>query len=438
MAGHRSGAGSDRRVVLVCGDAFFHDHRHQQADLHRHAVAAARAEVRERIPAIRIDRRGDRSADAGTGRQGERCLDRAPVAAEGFVPFRPAAARRCVLRAERLSLRIDRSARAATEKSDPGAAPGAGAGGRPEPARRDPGAAIRLARRAGRPHHARRHDLADDAWRRRHREGQCRAAGDVFLARPGPRPCLDGKRAAKVSQHPGRARLFGARARIEGDRCHPQGCRRSQVRDRLPGEPAPDRPGALGGRRIRHHQGERRAERHRHHCHRAVHSVAGAALVPHHLCRVRQSRRWAGGHGGGRHADGRHAEPDIGVFRGAVRRPRRRFRIAVQRALSRRAARGRRPARGLAVFRPPRRRAADACRARHRRRLPVVPADRLQGRVRARPHCRRRHVDRVLHQHHLAAGFVEPAQAAERAAAISATPCWRRSTVSWNGIACRS
>ena len=32
----------------------------------------------------------------------------------------------------------------------------------------------------------------------------------LFLARHGPGPRLDGKRAAKVSQHPGRARLFGA------------------------------------------------------------------------------------------------------------------------------------------------------------------------------------------------------------------------------------
>ena len=70
--------------------------------------------------------------------------------------------------------------------------------------------------------------------------------------------------------------------------------------------------------------------------------------------------------------------------------------------------------------------------------LPVVPADRLQGRVRTRPDCRRRHADRVLHQHHAIARAVEPAQAAERARATSATRRWRRSTLSWSGIACRS
>ena len=64
-----------------------------------------------------------------------------------------------------------------------------------------------------------------------------------------------------------------------------------------------------------------------------------------------------------------------------------------------------------------RRRAADACGVGDRGRLFVVPADGLQGRIRARPDRRRRHADRIRHQHHAVAGAVEPAQAAERTAA---------------------
>ena len=60
---------------------------------------------------------------------------------------------------------------------------------------------------------------------------------------------------------------------------------------------------------------------------------------------------------------------------------------------------------------------ADARGARHRGGFPVVPADGLQGRVRARPHRRRRHADRVLHQHHFAAVAADAAQTAARAGA---------------------
>ncbi len=45
------------------------------------------------------------------------------------------------------------------------------------------------------------------------REGQCRAAGELLLARTGPRPRLHQQRSAALSDHPGDARLFRARAR---------------------------------------------------------------------------------------------------------------------------------------------------------------------------------------------------------------------------------
>ena len=48
--------------------------------------------------------------------------------------------------------------------------------------------------------------------------------------------------------------------------------------------------------------------------------------------------------------------------------------------------------------------AAVAGRDGDRRRLPVLPADRLQGHFRTRQDRRRRHADRVHHQHHGAAG----------------------------------
>ena len=70
----------------------------------------------------------------------------------------------------------------------------------------------------------------------------------------------------------------------------------------------------------------------------------------------------------------------------------------------------------LAACRPARRRAADAGGVRHRGRFPVVPADRLQGLVRARTDRRPRHADRLRHQHQRLAGAGEPPQAAERAA----------------------
>ena len=82
--------------------------------------------------------------------------------------------------------------------------------------------------------------------------------------------------------------------------------------------------------------------------HRACHPVAGAALDADHLRGVRLPCRRPYHHGGCRHADGRHAQSDIGLFCRAVRRARRRFRPAIQRPLSRRAARGRQCARGAA------------------------------------------------------------------------------------------
>ena len=61
-------------------------------------------------------------------------------------------------------------------------------------------------------------------------------------------------------------------------------------------------------------------------------------------------------------------------------------------------------------------RAAHARRARDRRRIPVVPADGLQGRVGTRSDRRCRHADRVCDQRHAVACDAQPFQSAERAA----------------------
>ena len=153
---------------------------------------------------------------------------------------------------------------------------------------------------------------------------------------------------------------------------------------------------------------------------------------------VPQPARRARDHGGARLPDGRAAQPDLDRLRGAVRRPRRRLRHPVQRALSRRPLRRRRSeararARGAA-----RRRAADARGRRGRGRLPVVPADRLSRRVRARPDRRHRHADRVSHQHHAAAGAARRCSIRRASRSRSASRSSRRSTASWSGIASRS
>ena len=110
----------------------------------------------------------------------------------------------------------------------------------------------------------------------------------------------------------------------------------------------------------------------------------------------------------------------------------------VQRPLSRGTARGRRSVRGAAACRPPRRRTADARGAGDGRGLSFVSADRLPRAFRARPDRRRRHADRVLHQHHLAAGAAELVQAAERAEASSVTRFLPRSMNFSSAIARRS
>ena len=115
--------------------------------------------------------------------------------------------------------------------------------------------------------------------------------------------------------------------------------------------------------------------------------------------------------------DGRRAEPDLGRLRGAVCRPRRRFRHPVRGPLPLRAIQARRSLFGAGQHGREGRRAADARGGGDRGGLPVVLPDRLQGRLRARPDRRHRHADRLPHQHHGAAGAAHhPASAGRRGA----------------------
>ena len=328
--------------------------------------------------------------------------------------------------AGRRVLRPERPAVRAVEQLEPqmtllyaGAAADAGAGRRSEPARRDSRAAIRAPRRAIRQAQARQHGLAADARGRHARPGERRQAGELFLARAGPGPRAETLRPDALPANSARCSIIPS--------CEP-GLKASdairqaaadlnlastyQARVRLTG-PVPMNDDQFAT--IKENAG---AQRGRHHCRRAVHPVAGAALVAGSSSRC--SSAWPSGCRSPRRSAllmVGSLQPDIGLLRRAVRRSRRRFRPSVQRPLSGRTARSRRPARSAAACRPARRRAADAGGARHRRRLPVVPADGISRAVRARPDRRRRHADRVPHQHHLVAGAVEHAQAAQRAAA---------------------
>ena len=233
------------------------------------------------------------------------------------------------------------------------------------------------------------------------RGGHRRAPGELLLARHAQRPAADAERAAPLHRNQAGARLQRAHARQGGHRCHPQGGGRPEPRLAIRRDDcgSPDRSRSPTRSTPPLKEG-------------AFVNTAGTILIvltilwlalrswQHHPRGLRQpavglSITVAIGLG-----IGRRAQPDLGRLRRSVHRPRRRFRHPVQRALSCRAARRRRPASGAAEHGALCGRAADARRRRDRRRLPVVPADRLQGRVRARPARRPRHDRRLPHQHH--------------------------------------
>ena len=108
------------------------------------------------------------------------------------------------------------------------------------------------------------------------------------------------------------------------------------------------------------------------------------------------------------------AQPDFDSFRRSLYRAGRRLRDSVQRPLPGRASRSRRPPQGLAQHGAARGRAADACRRRNRRRLPVLSSHRLQRPVRTRPARRPRHDHRVPDQREPDPGIADAAAATGR------------------------
>ena len=96
---------------------------------------------------------------------------------------------------------------------------------------------------------------------------------------------------------------------------------------------------AAFGRGIRHRRRRSRAERRPDDPRRSPAVVARAQAGPHRYGGPRQPRRRADADRCDRPYDGRRIEPDLGRVRGAVHRPRRRFRHPVQRPLPRRTAR---------------------------------------------------------------------------------------------------
>ena len=185
----------------------------------------------------------------------------------------------------------------------------------------------------------------------------------------------------------------------------------------LSGAHPPDRAGGDGGRGVRHLAGRRGGQRRRHDHHRAGHPLARPAFAEDHPGRLPQSRGRLCGDRRARTDDGRRAEPDLDCLRGAVCRPRRRFRHSVRGPLPLRAVQAWRSLFGAGQHGREGRRAADAGGGRGRCGLPVVFPDRLQGRLGARPDRRHRHADRLYHQHHRAAGAAHhPASAGRRGA----------------------
>src|SRR5499427_8959904 len=151
----------------------------------------------------------------------------------------------------------------------------------------------------------------------------------------------------------------------------------------MPGKAATDGTRRHRRRGIRHPGGGAARQHHGDHPGRADHHLACAALVRDHLRGLCQPAGRPVDHCRDRARHRRRAQPDLGGIRRSVHRPRRGFRDSVQRPLPRRTPRGRRPAQGAAQCREVCGRAADACRGRDRRRLPVLPSHRLQGAVRA-------------------------------------------------------
>ena len=174
-----------------------------------------------------------------------------------------------------------------------------------------------------------------------------------------------------------------------------QAAQRPQSRGRIWRAGQADRTGSDRQRGIRHRSGRRRRQRHRHRARGAVDSLDGAAFAEDHLRGVRQSLHRPFHHHRRRADDGGFAEPALDRVRRSVRRTGRRLRHPVQRPLPLGALQEQRSAGGAGAGGRTLRGAAVAGGDGDRGRIPLVPADRLQGHLRTRRDRRRRHAGGV-------------------------------------------
>ena len=378
-------------------------------------MAPARARLRGGLhPRHRADRRRRRRPDPRACDRRHPDAGRPAHPRQGILPFGRIRRHQRFLRAQPLPVPAGRPGRRHHRAT---VAVGAAAGPahrRSEPAGAGAGDVARPDGRGGRAGDDRRPDAAVQHVGRRNRKSAGRRAGLVLVVRADERGTGDGLADAPRRHDQAGARSSRAAAGPEGERGDTQGGGRARPRQSVRRDGAADRTGRDRRRGVRHPEGGRLPQRHRHHRGRPAHPVAGAQVVPNHRRGRDQSRGRSCDHGRARPPDGRRAQSHLGRVRGAVRRPRRRLRHPVQRALPDRTPRLRRSAQGLARRRQTGRGAADARGRRDRGGLPVVPADRLPRPVGARPHRRRRHGDRIHHQHHVAAGLAAAVQSAGR------------------------
>ena len=157
-----------------------------------------------------------------------------------------------------------------------------------------------------------------------------------------------------------------------------------------------------------------------------------------HLRGVRQSLHRPVDHHRRRADDGGFAQPALDRVRGSVRRTGRRFRHSVQRPLPLGALQEQRSADGAGTGRRICRGPAFARGDGDGGRVPLVPADRLQGRLGTRRDRRRRHAGGVSVQHHGAAGVARACSIRPAKRSRSAMRSWRRSIISSKSIASSS
>ena len=402
------------RGRLLYGAAFRDQHRHQHADFPESGLAPARPAIRPGVRPRQHDPGRGGSADAGTHEFRGRGARAEAQGRQQELPVHAAARFRRILRQERAVVPFGGRGRQDHVPVRICSPPDRDHGRRSLHPRTDRRARDWTCRRQARAGQARQYRAPVQPDFANGRGCPEQGRRHLLLAPARQRHAADRFRPPRLHRVQAGARLQRAGARQGRHRCDPQGRRRSRLSGQVPGPRQADRAGSDRQRGIRHRPERRRGQRHRHRDRGADHPVAGAAFGQDHLRRVRQSVYRSVDHHRAGADDGGLAEPALDRVRSSVRRPRRRFRHPVQRPLPLRAFQERQSAGGAGGSGAAGGGTAFAGRDGHLGRIPLFPADRLQGHLRTRGDCRRRHDRRVHLQHHGAAGAVEAAQPARR------------------------